>query len=75
MPPGGVQCSQLPSADRWLLRLVGRGHFLGPDVLTALRLDSVLAVLLKDLGAEELSRSFQLAAACRIVCPGRWGPL
>eukprot|EP00969_Alexandrium_andersonii_P312648 13813589-Alexandrium_andersonii.AAC.1 len=43
---GGVLGNKLPSADRWLIRLVGQGHYLDPDVRAALRLDSVLAVLL-----------------------------
>eukprot|EP00969_Alexandrium_andersonii_P050412 2213357-Alexandrium_andersonii.AAC.1 len=36
----GVLGNKLPSADKWLLRLVGQGHYMDPDVRAALWLDS-----------------------------------
>eukprot|EP00969_Alexandrium_andersonii_P290670 12847384-Alexandrium_andersonii.AAC.1 len=36
----GVLGCKLPGADKWLLRLVGQGRYMDPDVRAALRLDS-----------------------------------
>eukprot|EP00969_Alexandrium_andersonii_P192609 8508654-Alexandrium_andersonii.AAC.1 len=61
----GVMGRTLRSADRWLLRLTKLGHYMDPDMRVALRLDSILHVLLLAAGAEWLAHAFGLAADYR----------
>eukprot|EP00969_Alexandrium_andersonii_P186035 8219820-Alexandrium_andersonii.AAC.1 len=60
-------------ADKWLIRLTRLDHYMDPDLRVALRLDSILAVLLREGGVDQLAHYFGLAANYRRVCQGRWG--